>query len=346
MLIVFFNVTRRSVLLQRKALYNLIQLNLTRIETGELQVGNLKKWQISNYRALPPEDLFAQLRELNIDLDLMRFEELSQNFEAPEEMVEKLASNREPLEKDQIFLIFFELWRRIWPEKRTISIFCDELDHQMIAYDLGRPSEITDALAYLQQLLEEHADRGLDPHHCFQLVQTYCANDIESFLFDFTLNEIETDNYSYAIELLDGFKPFLKPSLWFDYLRARACILKDPEDGYEMLEIVIHKITQETPLDLVADILFFLANSGNHSLFYTLAKKTMPLLKSERDFQEFLEACYSHYDYLELKKPALAIAHLFYSRRGIPSHTPLAETDPGMEEMRVILDQRLHFAEE
>jgi hypothetical protein len=334
------------MLLQRKALYNLIQLNLTRIESGELKVSDLQKWQIANYREATTEELFQQLHELDIPLDTGNFEAFGKSFEAPEEIVETLAKERPPLEKDRIFLILFELWRRFFPEKRTISIFCDELDHQMMAYDLEKPSEVADALIYLQQLLEEHVDQGLEPKKAFQLIQMYCANDLESFLFDYILHEIDANNQSYASELLDGFKRFAKDPIWFDYLAARTDILADPEEGYEHLEKVIQQVEADTSLDLVEEMLFFLANSGNHSLFYALAKKTIPLLRVEEDFREFLEACYAHYDYLELKQPALAIARLFHSRASIALETPLLQADPALVEMRTILEHRLHFAEE
>jgi hypothetical protein len=332
------------LLLQRKALYNLIQLNLARIEAGELKIGNLQTWQIANYRDTPAEELFLQLNALGVSFGKEHFELFGKKFEAPEEMVENLAKEREPLEQDQIFLILFELWRRFFPEKRSISIFCDELDYQMTAYDLEKPNAIADTLAYLQQLLEEHVDRGLEPKQAFAIIQTYCANDIESFLFDYILNAIEGGNQRLATELLDGFGRFVSKEIWFKYLSARAEILSDPEEGYEQLEKIINQLSSDTHLDLVEEMLFFLANSGNHSLFYTLAKKTIPLLKKEEDFRVYLEACYSHYDYLELKQPSLAIAFLFHSRASIPPETPLLPSDPGILEIRAIIDQKLHFA--
>jgi hypothetical protein len=334
------------MLLQKKALYNLIQLNLNRIEAGELKVGKLQQWQITNYREKTSEELFQELHQLGVNLGVENFEGYGKNFEAPEEIVEAFAKERTPLEKDQIFLILFELWRRFFPEKRTLSIFCDELDYQMVAYDLEKPSEIGDALVYLQQLFEESVDQGLEPTHALQLIQTYCANDIESFLFDYILNEIDANNHSYAVELLEGFKRFVKKQIWFDYLAARTAILDDPEEGYERLERVIDQTDEETSLDLMEEMLFFLANSGNHSLFYMLAKKTLSLLKLEGDFQEFLEACYAHYDYLELKQPAFAIALLFHARTSLSPGQPLLQSDPGLLEMQAILDQKLHFAEE
>lgn len=334
------------MLLQRKALYNLIQLNLTRIESGELKMGDLEGWQVANYREKTTEELFAQLKGLGLPLTKEEFEAYGKTFEAPEEMVEIWAKERTPLEKDHIFLVLFELWRRFFPEKRTVSIFCDELDAQMIAHDLEKPSEITDLLIYLQQILDEHVDQGIEPQRAFQLVQMHCANDMESFLFDYILAEIEANNRLYAVELLDGFKRYMKDQIWFEYLEARTVILEDPEEGYDRLEAVIKKVHADTKLDLAEEMLFFLANSGNHSLFYTLAKKTLSMLTREEEFQEFLEACYAHYDYLELKKPALAIARIFHSRAKIPSDEPLARTDPALLELRSILDQKLHFAEE
>ena len=334
------------MLLQRKAFYNLIRLNLPRIEAGELPITDLQEWQTANYRNKTTEELLQQLKGLQIDVGSSGFEVFGAHFEAPEEIVEVLAKEREPLEKDQLFLIFFELWRRIFPEKRTISIFCDELDNQIVAYNVGTPHAIADALTHLQQLLDEQVDQGLGAHQAFQLIQIYCANDLESFLFDYILAEIDAGNYSYAKELLDGFKRYVQDPIWFDYLQARSAILEDPEEGYELLERVIEEIHPNMDLDLLEEMLFFLANTGNHSLFYILAKKVLPLLKTEEDFQEFLEACYAHYDYLELKLPSLAIAALFYSRNGCDPENPLLQSDPGIKEIRTILDQKVHFAEE
>lgn len=336
----------KSMFLQRKALYNLIQLNISQIERGELKIADLQAWQITNYRDKTTDELFKELNSLGILLVSGDFEVYGKNFEAPEEMVEVLAKERPPLEKDQIFLILFELWRRFFPERRTISIFCDELDHQMMAYDLEKPNEIADSLAALQLLLDEHVDQGLNPPQALELIQIYCANDIESFLFDYILAEIEGGNSSYATELIDGFKRYVKGSPWFAYLEARCLILDDPEEGFEKLEHLIETIHDRSYLELLNEMLFFLANSGNHSLFYTVAKKVSPFLKTEEDFKVFLEACYLHYDYLELKYPALAIAKIFYARASVSNDSHLSQADPALCELRSILDKKLHFAEE
>jgi hypothetical protein len=334
------------MLLQKKALYNLIQLNLPRIESGDLQMGELQNWQKENYRDKSLESLFQQLKSLGIHLSLEQWQEYGSISEDPEQIVEALANQRNPLEKDQIFLVIFELWRRYFPEKRTLSIFCDELDNQMMAYDLGKPNQVADSLAYLEQILDEHVDRGLLPHKAFELIQMYCAGDISSFLFDYILAEIDAGNHTYATDLLDGFRNYIQVTPWFSYLEARTILLQDPEEGYERLEKMLANTPLDTPVELLEEILFFLANSGNHSLFYACALKTLPLLRQEGEFKEFLEACYAHYDFLELKKPALAIARLFHNRSKIPIYTPLNPCDSDLTTCRTILDQKLHFAEE
>ncbi len=335
------------MLFQKKALYNLICLNLDRIQSGELKVEKLEPWQAENYRELTIEQLFQRLNKYGISFDSAAFRTYAKPFEMPEEMAESLTDEREPLEQDQIFLIIFELWRRLLPEKRSLSIFCDELDYQMSLYDLGKGtsiSELQDALAYLQQILEEHVDQKIQPKQAFELKQSFCATDLESFLFDYILAELDAGNLSYATDLLEGFHRYFKEPVWFDYLNARADIERDPEEGYDRLEQVIRKGGKNISLDLVQEILFFLANTGNHSLFHLLATKFMPLLKREEDFKTFLEICYMHYEYLELQKPKEAITDLFYKRTNTPPEALLAESDPDALALRKILDQKLHFA--
>lgn len=331
------------MLLQKKALYNLIQLNLPRIEKGELTISDLESWQIANYREKTDDELFQQLKGLGISFDPQQFETYGKHFEAPEEMVEELAQNREPLEKDHIYLVLFEMWRRYFPEKRTISIFCDELDNQMMAFDLEQPNQVADSIAYLKQILDEHVDQSIPPKQALELIQMHCANDIQSFLFDYILSEIEAGNQKYASELLDGFLPYVENSLWFAYLDARSVILEDDEAGFYKLEQLVEAIDSQTDLALVEEMLFFIANTGNHSLFYTLAKKLLPMLKKEEDLKVFIEACYAHYDYLEIKPAALAIAKLFYSRKGMDPELPLSPIDPGLLKMQEILNQKIHL---
>lgn len=332
-----------DMFLQRKALYNLLQINLPRIESGELKIADLQPWQTENYRQQSTDKLLDRLTQLGITFGNGDFTAYADTFEEPEEMLDAIAKEREPLEQDQVFLLIFELWRRHFPEKRTLSIFCDELDYQMTQCDLGHESEIADTLEYLLQILEENVDKGLDPIDILQTIQTYCANEIESFLFDYILSEIEEGNRDYASELLDGFTPYIKDKIWFDYLRARIEYIDDPEVGCRLFEKLNAKIDEAASIDLVEEILYFLADSGNHTLFYDLALKMFDLMKVEDDFREFLEICYIHYDHLDLKEPGLVLSEIFHRRKSLPSDRPLDPDDPDLQKVRAVLDQKLHL---
>ncbi|MCC5832542.1 MAG: hypothetical protein JJU12_05820 [Chlamydiales bacterium] len=329
--------------LQRKALYNLLQINLPRIESGELKIGDLEPWQTENYRQQPTDMLLNRLSKLGISFGNGDFTAYALSFEEPEELLDAIAKERDPLEQDQVFLLIFELWRRHFPEKRTLSIFCDELDYQMTQYDLEHECEIADTLEYLLQILEENVDKGLNPIDVLQTIQTYCANDIESFLFDYILAEIEEGNRDYASELLDSFLPYIRERIWFDYLRARIDYIDDPEVGCRLFEKLIGKIGEATNIDLVEEILYFLADSGNHTLFYDLAIKMFDLMKVEEDFREFLEICYIHYDHLDLKEPGLVLSEIFHRRKTLSSESPLDPEDPDLAALRAVLDQKLHL---
>jgi len=325
--------------LQRKALYNLIQLNIHRINSKDLKINDLQNWQTTNYRDKSTDELFERLRCLGIILDLAKLEACAAHYDAPEDVVEVLAGKLAPLEKDQIFLPLFELWRRLFPEKRSLSIFCDELDYQIMCYDLEQSNEVQDALAYLQQILDEQVDLGVKPLKAFEVIQAYCANDLESFIFDYILEQIDGSNNGYAADLIEGMDRYIKDKIWFDYLRARTAILEEPIEGHALFEKIIKKVNVATHLDLVEEMLYFCAQTGNRSLFYPLAKKTLPILETEEEFQEFMEASYALYDYLELKQPSFAIAHLFHSRKHIAPDQPLLKEDAGVSEMKNILLQ-------
>ncbi|MCH9626722.1 MAG: hypothetical protein S4CHLAM2_03500 [Chlamydiales bacterium] len=332
-----------SMFLQRKAIYNLLQINLPRIESGELRVADLQAWQTQDYRLQSTDTLMEQLCSLGISFGSGDFGAFAEGYEEPEEMLEAVAKERDPLEQDHVFLLIFELWRRMFPEKRTLSIFCDELDYQMTQYDLEHESDIADTLEYLLQILEENADKGLDPQEVFQTIQTYCANEVESFLFDYMLAQIEESNRSYASELLEGFSPFLSDTLWFDYLRARIDFVEDPERGSHEFENLIRRISEETSIDLVEEMLYFLADAGSYFLFHDLALKMFSLMEVEEDFREFLEICYIHFDHLELRDPGIVVSEIYHRRKEIASEEPLSKEDTDVQKLRALLDQKLHL---
>jgi len=177
--------------IEQRALYNLLRMNWLNDPSLEVE-----PWQVEDYRQLSLSDLFTQLKESDIQLDKISFITYADECDSPEQLTEYFIGDRhlEIPHEDQIYLLVFELWRRLMSEKPSLSIFCDELDHQIYLYDHGQltsPLHLQTALANLLTILEENVDEGIQPTEAFRLISTCCANDIEAFLYDFISEQID-----------------------------------------------------------------------------------------------------------------------------------------------------------
>lgn len=117
-------------MLQTKALYNLLRLN-----AAEDPLIQAESWALEDLRALPLEELFARLNRRGVQLDRSRFLEFANKCDTPEDLTDLLLPDEEDKARDPFYLIVFELWRRLLPERPSLSIFCDELDYQIALYD-------------------------------------------------------------------------------------------------------------------------------------------------------------------------------------------------------------------
>jgi hypothetical protein len=191
----------------QKALYNLLRTNW--LSDPALSV---QPWQVADYRALETSELLARLKALEIPLNEQSFFSYAENCDSPEELTECLWLKSEDLEgHDQAYLLLFELWRRLFPEKPSLSIFCDELDQRICLYDQDALSDepIQEILRKLKHLLDEHVDRGADPEKAFQLVSEHCAHDLGDFIYDYLLDLIEAGHELEASELLGSFYEYI-----------------------------------------------------------------------------------------------------------------------------------------
>lgn len=280
--------------LHKKALYNLIQFDLQEPEAP------IAAWQKMDFRQLGTEALFQNLKKMSIPVEsVQHFEEIANQFESPEEMTEAFVNQIKPKEPDHSFLIIFELWRRLLPEKRTVSTFCDELDCQINRYQNGEDDQqVQDTLEYFKQILDDNADAGNDPVDVFNTLQSFCGNNIEAFLYDYILEQIHAGEIDYAGELLESFYPYVPDPTWFDYLVARLEMIVDMEVGFRRLESVIANIND---IDLAIEVLAHLSEIRNPH-FETLAKQTFHLLETEGDFIEFLSCCAHYYQNEEIQE--------------------------------------------
>lgn len=283
----------------RRALFNSLRINWLADPALKVQ-----PWQVEDYRALSLENIFERLSKKEMALDRVSFSALAENVDSPEELCDALLADDklETAERDQIYLLVFELWRRIVNEKPCLSIFCDELDYQIFAYDHGKmihAEEIQDAIANLEVILDENTDEGADPVQVFDMVSHCCANDLETFLYDYIAEQIDNHNYPYAADLLDGFGQYVKDVSWFDFLKARLLSHADPESSDQTIRKIVQDIKKQQDLDLSLEVLAFLVKGGDPDLFRTLARQTVSMLETEEDFQELLAICADYYHFLD-----------------------------------------------
>ncbi len=314
--------------MHRRAAYNLIHL-------PDADKAGFQPWQTEDYRSFSDADLFKRLQDVEISIpNLATFLEIAENFESPDDMAEKLAEG-----SDEVYLPLFELWRRHLPEKRCPSVFCDELDFQISHYEKGnleKQEELIEIVDYLEQIFDDHVDEGADPQAIFRSFQEYLAHDLNQFLYEYTLNALESDNVEYAYDLLDGFYNYLTDPIWFDFLMGRIAVLQDPEKGVAYLDKLIDHVKT---LDLAEEMLVYFAKERNHPLFCKLALHTLPLLQDEESFKEFLDMCALHFENLGLEEPKNHFDTLLKERKNIDPQTPLDQKEAALKTVKKMIHQ-------
>ncbi len=320
-----------------RALYNSLRMNWLLDPNVSIQ-----PWQVEDYRSMPLEALFARLKLQDFDLNRSSFVSLADQFDTPEDLTNGLLadSDADEMTHDQVYLLVFELWRRLLPEKPCLSVFCDELDHQIHLYDSGRienPEGIQDALANLQVVLDENTDAGNDPVDVFESICGGCANDVESFLYDYIAEQIEESNEFYAAELLDDFADYVSDVKWFDFLRVKLLETSNPEEAVRRLRKIIQDAAKEKDLEFNLDVLAYLVQAGDKEDFVKLVKSSVPLLTSEEDFQDLLTICADFYHRLDRDEVEEAIQNIIKKRSVKGVEATIDRTDPDIAELFTIM---------
>ncbi len=281
--------------IDKRALYNSLRMNWLIDPSIEVD-----EWQVENYRDMSMPLIFSKLREFGFDFNKESFCTVAEGYDTPEELTESLIDQEQviPEVEDCVYLLAFELWRRFETDKPCLSVFCDELDHQIFLYDRNQAQDvedIQDVLANLQVILDENADQGGDPIEVLHSVNKGCANDIETFLYDFITEQVDNHNFSYASELLDGFIDYVEDDKWFEFLRVRVLTHSDPESAAILVRQLAEEASVENDLQFNLELLSEMVQDGDLESFSDLVLQTSDLLESEEDFQDLLTVCLDYY---------------------------------------------------
>ncbi|MBX7066497.1 MAG: hypothetical protein K1X28_04645 [Parachlamydiales bacterium] len=271
-------------MLQTKALYNLLRLN-----AAEDPTVSAEPWALEDLRKVSLEELFVRLEQKGVKINRHSLHQFAEQCDTPEELTDLLLPDEAgEEERDPFYLIVFELWRRLIPEKQSLSIFCDEMDHRISLYDQGEVDSdepIQDALANLLEVLDENADSGADPEEIFQAISEYCAHDLEDFISDYISDLLDSGNSLYASELIEGFSAYVADPHWLDFLKIRLIASTDIGDA----NIAMHRLLEsEIDLPLLLEIIRFLSANGEHELFRLAIRKAIPHLSAQDEIAEVM----------------------------------------------------------
>ncbi len=330
--------------IERKALYNALRMNAKDMPVLDPE---MKPWQFCDYRQVASEEIFEFLDRLGIRLDKARFIAFAENYDTPEDLAEDLsdgvASSGDV--EDQIYLLLFELWRRYLPEKQSLSIFCDELDHCIEQYDEGDVTaveKIHDAIANLQTVLDENVDDGACHQEVFAAIQNNCANDIEAFLYNYLCDQLDAGDADYAQEVFEGVERYMTQGAWVQLLKARLCVSSDPDKALQEVEELIDSSEEDLGLELYFELLQVLVQCGNSGLFYQVIRMMTPLLEKEEDFQDLLELCVAYYACLDLEIQEKQMRALLDRRASRSTDGAFVLQDPDVASMMHVISQDVH----
>lgn len=315
--------------LKGKALFNLLRISWMEDKTIEV-----KPWQVEDLRDLNIEKLFFRLKQLGIILDEESFYLYAENCESPEELLECVWIEEEELEgREQTYLLVFELWRRLLPEKLCLSVFCDELDQLIELYDSGELEDeelLQKALAILEDVLDDSTDKEGDPKKVFRELALYCAHDLERFIADYILDLIAEKNETYASELIDEFHDYVRNTRRFDFLRARLIALSDLEESNLIYGRVLEDLQDNPDLELILQMAESLTTHGDVKLFMLSVKLALPLLHTEEEFQHLLTTVAEFYRCLDRDQEENAVRSLLNTRAQYPLDKRLDPSDKGI----------------
>ncbi len=318
--------------LHKKAFYNLLRFHFLK---GELT--RPKPWQVENLRDRTTHDLFERLQSLGISLETDSFLEKASHFTNPETLTDSLL----PLDRreaDPIYLLIFELWRRLLPQEKSLSLFCDELDYKISLYYQQEPlleEEMQTLLGELKQILDES---GSSKKEIFENFSLNCAHDLEHFLYIYTSQLLDQKFLSDADEILQDFYPYISHPLWFDFLKAKMKTQMNAHSANLLLQTLLEDIEKSEDLDLLFEVLSFLVSHADPHLFQKAGLQALKWIHTEKDLGNLLAKTAAYFRGLDKEKQEKEVQALLNQHTGKDLDSVLDPEDPSLAKLKKYLE--------
>lgn len=319
------------ITVEKRALYHLLRMNW--LQEPHLSV---EAWQVEDYRSLSLATLFERLKNFDLDLNRISFIAYADVCDSPEDLTEHLiGSDRLTTpQEDQIYLIIFELWRRLMAEKPSLSILCNELDYQIYLYDhQGErdPLLLQEALEKFIKILDKNVDAGISPAQALKLISAYCANDIETFLYDFISDQIDEGQESYAHDLIEAFDPYLGKNKWFKLIRLRLFGYAHSKMAQNLIDQFIEEYWPEQDIDFNLEFLSILGELEDTLHFSFLSKELLSHIHQEEHFRDLLDIGLDYFYRLNRDEQALQLESILQRRSSLPLEKEVQSNDPDLQ---------------
>ncbi|KAG6559582.1 hypothetical protein RHABOEDO_000048 [Candidatus Rhabdochlamydia oedothoracis] len=311
--------------LRGKSLYNLL-----RVKHNNNPKTRVAPWQIEDLRELKLATLFTRLGKIGIFFNEVSFVEQAQQFDNPEELTKHIWPKEEEGQA-KCYLLLFELWRRLLPENLPISLFCDQLDCLIDAYDRGSLVEVDqlqEALESLEDILDNAADKEGSAEEVFLYACSYSAHDLEGFILDYIANQMIEENYVGASKFLDGFSPYVIHKKRFEALRICLFLSTDTPSASLMFDRFLEYLQEEPDFESLLILMDYLVYRGNREFFFKVVKQALLSMKTEEQFQDVLEMMAEYYHYMDLEEEERHISQISNTRKNCPVDVPLNKRDP------------------
>jgi hypothetical protein len=297
--------------------------NLLRYKKRENPDLTFFDWQIRDYRSLDTKELFSGLKSLGVDLDEEAIHAFADAEKRPEEIDFQLTSDK----KEEAYLYLFELWRRLCPDRKSISIFCDQLDAFIDSYDQGIENQNENILIELFDILDESVDEGLKPKAVYKQLTPYLAHDLDSFFYNYICDQVDRDNEVGASEILENIYEYVEGNLWFEFLRIRLLRGALSEDATAMMARFLEKLKAKPDIELSFELLYYMIETGHKELFISTYKTVLKEIETEDHFMEMLEIIFSYYSLNDLEREESLIRELIQQRKNIPHRQKISFQD-------------------
>jgi len=310
----------------RRALYSLLRLNWLHDPSMSAE-----QWQIEDYSVIPTSTLFNRLTLFQIQLDAQAFHAYAEECDSPEDFADFLTDDRDylPDQEDQIYLIVFELWLRLLPERVTLSTLCHQIDKEITLFNQGdfyNARNLQDLISQLIQLLKNSMDEGIPPAKLLSSVSQYFANDFSSFLYDYISDQIDNEMLAYANDLVEDFAPFLKNDRWFELIKLRI----NNQSPQKRIAQIFESNLISDDLEFNLELLSLLVKFGDPASFKKALKATIPLMRREEDFQDLIQIGMDFYHRLDQELQEAELLNLLNQRKEIPLSREISPSDTGI----------------